>query len=134
MLDSARESARIDVDDEAGTAVEGDRERLRTTHAAAAAGQRQRAGERPAEALLRDGGERLVGALEDPLGADVDPRSGRHLAVHRQAEVLEAAELGPVRPVADEVGVGDEHARRPLVRPHDADRPARSARASSRPA
>ena len=124
MLDAARDARGIDVDDEADAAVQGDRERLRAAHAAAAAGQRQRARQRPAEALLRDGGERLVGALDDPLGADVDPRAGRHLAVHRQPEVLEPAELGPVRPVADQVGVGDEHARRPLVRLHDADRPA----------
>ena len=81
-----------------------------------------RAGERAVEALGRDGGERLVGALQDALGADVDPRAGGHLAVHRQAELLEAAELLPVGPVADQVGVGDQHARRPLVRAHHADR------------
>ena len=91
-----------------------------------------RAGERAAEPLVGDGGERLEGALQDALGADVDPRAGGHLAVHRQAEVLEPPELLPVGPVADQVGVGDQHARRPLVGAHDADRLAATARASSR--
>ena len=124
VLDPAVQAGRVDVDDEADALVQRDGERLRAAHAAAAAGQGERAGERAAEALLGDGGEGLVGALDDALGADVDPRAGGHLAVHRQAEVLEPAELRPGRPVADEVGVGDEHARRPLVGLHDADRPA----------
>ena len=42
----------------------------------------------------------LVGALQDALGADVDPRAGGHLAVHGQAELLEPAELRPGGPVA----------------------------------
>ena len=36
--------------------------------------------------------------------------------------MLEPAELLPVGPVADQVGVGDQHPRRPLVGAHDADR------------
>ena len=63
-------------------------------------GERDRAGERAAEAAPRDLGEALVGALHDALGADVDPRAGGHLAVHRQAERLEPAELVPGRPLA----------------------------------
>ena len=74
---------------------------------------------------LRHRGEALVRSLEDSLRADVDPRAGRHLAVHRQAEGVEAAELVPGGPVRDEVGVGDEHARRVLVRAEDAHRLAR---------
>jgi len=66
----------------------------------------------------------LVGALEDALGADVDPGTGGHLAVHGEAEGLEAPELLPVGPVADQVGVGDEDARGPLVGLHHADRAA----------
>ncbi len=88
-------------------------------------GDRDRAGERAAEPAPGDLGEALVGALQDPLGADVDPRAGGHLAVHREPERLEAAELRPVRPVGDEVGVGDEHTRRPLVGAEHADRLAR---------
>ena len=123
MLDPAVQAGRVDVDDQADALVHRDRERLGAAHPAAAPGEGERAGEGAAEALLGHGGEGLVGALDDALGADVDPRAGRHLAVHRQAEVLEPAELGPGRPVADQVGVGDEHARRPLVGLHDADRP-----------
>ena len=76
----------------------------------------------PPNRLARDSRERLVRALQDPLGPDVDPRAGRHLAVHRQAESLEAAELLPGRPVGHQVGVGDQHPGRPLVGGHDADR------------
>ena len=88
-------------------------------------GDGEGAGQRAAEALGGDGGERLVRALQDALRADVDPRAGGHLPVHRQAELLQPAELRPRRPVADEVGVGEQHARRPLVRAEDADRLAR---------
>ncbi len=119
VLDPAVQSGRVDVDDEADALVHRDRQRLGATHPAAATGEGQRAGEGAAEALLGHRGEGLVGALHDALGADVDPRAGRHLAVHRQAEVLEPAELGPGGPVADEVGVGDENARCPLVGLHD---------------
>ena len=79
----------------------------------------------PAEPLVRDRRERLERALQDALGADVDPRAGGHLAVHGQPEVLQPAELLPVGPVADQVGVGDQHPRRPLVGAHHADRLAR---------
>ena len=70
-------------------------------------------------------GERLVGALDDALRADVNPRAGGHLAVHDEAELLQLVELLPVGPVADEVGVADEHARRVVVGAEDADRLAR---------
>ena len=81
-------------------------------------------GERAAEALRRDRGEGLVGALQDALGADVDPRTGGHLSVHREPERLQATELRPGRPVGHQVGVGDQDARRPLVGLEHADRPA----------
>jgi hypothetical protein len=68
-----------------------------------------------AEVLASARGEGLVGALHDALGADVDPRAGGHLAVHRQAEGLEALVLGERRPLRDEQAVGEEHARRVLV-------------------
>ena len=120
----------VDVDADRDTVVHRHRQRLRAAHAAEPGGQRDRAGERaPAlgvptggRELVGHGGEGLEGALEDPLGADVDPRAGGHLAVHRQPELLEPPELLPVGPVADQVGVGDQHARRPLVGPEDTDR------------
>jgi hypothetical protein len=114
----------IDVDDEAHATVHGDRERLRATHPATAGGERQRPGEGATEPFRGNGGEGLIGALEDPLGADVDPGAGGHLAVHGQAELLQAAELRPVGPVGDQVGVGDEHPGSPFVGAEDPDRPA----------
>ena len=75
--------------------------------------------------LLGRRGEGLVGALQDALRADVDPRAGRHLAVHGEAQRVQAAKLVPVVPVAHQVGVGDQHARRPLVGLKHADRLAR---------
>ena len=112
----------VALDADRDAVVHGHRERLRAAHAAEPGGQRDGAGQRAAEPLVGDRGERLEGALQDALGADVDPRAGGHLAVHRQPEVLEPAELLPVGPVADQVGVGDQHPRRPLVGAHHADR------------
>ena len=122
VLDAALDPALVDVDADRDAVVHRHGERLGAAHAAEAGGQRDGAGQGAVEPLVGDRGEGLEGALEDALGADVDPRAGGHLAVHRQAEVLEPAELLPVGPVADQVGVGDQHARRPLVGAHDADR------------
>ncbi len=124
VLDPALDGARVAVDADHHAAVHGDGERLGAAHAAEPGGEGDGAGERAAEVLLADRGERLVRALEDALGADVDPRTGGHLAVHGQAERFEAAELLPGGPVADQVGVGDQHPRGPLVGLHDADRAA----------
>ena len=132
VLDPPVDPGLVALDADRDAVVHGDRERLRAAHAAEPGGQRDGAGQRAAEALVGDRGEGLEGALQDALGADVDPRAGGHLAVHRQPEVLEPAELLPVGPVADQVGVGDQHPRRPLVGAHHADRLAATARASSR--
>ena len=61
---------------------------------------------------LAGGGEGLEGALQDALGADVDPRSGRHLAEHGQPLGLEPAELVPGGEPRHQQRVGDQHARR----------------------
>ena len=66
--------------------------------------------------------EGLVGALNDALAADIDPRAGGHLAVHHQAEPIELVEMVPGRPVRHEVGIGDQHARRVGMGAEDADR------------
>jgi len=121
MVEPALQPAGVHVHDEDRAAIEGDGERLRSAHPAAASGEGQGAGERAAEPFARDRAERLVRPLQDALRADVDPGAGGHLAVHREAEGLQSPELGPCRPVADEVGVGDEHPRRPLVRAEHAD-------------
>src|SRR5699024_997266 len=96
---AAVEAGSVDVDDEAGAAVEGHRQGLGTAHAAAAGGDGQRAGQGAVEAFAGDGAEGLVGALEDALRGDVDPGPGGHLAVHHQPFGLELAEVLPVRPV-----------------------------------
>ncbi len=51
-----------------------------------------------AEVLLACGAERLVGALQDALRSDVDPRARRHLPEHRQTLCLEPTELVPRSP------------------------------------
>src|SRR2546430_2598932 len=75
--------------------------------------------ERSIEVRSRDRREGLIGALENPLRADVDPRPGGHLSVHRQPGILEPAEFVPGRPARDDERVRDEHARRPLMRAED---------------
>ena len=122
VLDPPLDPGLVALDADRDAVVHRHRERLRAAHAAEPGGDGDRAGERAAEPLVGHRGEGLEGALQDALGADVDPRAGGHLAVHRQPEVLEPAELLPVGPVADQVGVGDQHPRRPLVGPHHADR------------
>ena len=89
----------VDLDRDAHAVVHRHGQGLGAAHAAEAGGQGHPPPQRPAEVLARELRERLERALEDPLGADVDPRPGGHLAVHRQALPLELAELLPGRPV-----------------------------------
>ena len=70
-------------------------------------------------------GEGLVGSLHDALRADIDPRAGGHLAVHRQPLAIELVEMVPGRPVRNQVGIGDQHPRRIGMGPEHADRLAR---------
>src|SRR6185503_18887400 len=111
-----------DLDRQAHALVHGHGQRLGAAHAAEARREDDAPAQRGAEVLARELRERLVRALEDALGPDVDPGTGRHLAVHHQPGLLELAEVVPGGPPPDEVGVGDQHARRPLVRPQDTDR------------
>ena len=99
--------------------------RLRAAHAAEPGGQDPLAGEVAAVMLAAHLHEGLVGALHDALRADIDPRAGRHLAVHHEPLAIELVEVVPGGPVRHEVGVGDQHARRVGVRAEDADRLAR---------
>ncbi len=115
-------AGRVDLDGQAGALIHGDGQRLGATHPAKARGQGGGALEGAVEVLARGLGEGLVGALDDSLGRDVDPGTGRHLAVHRQAGALQLAELLPGRPVGDQVGVGDQDSRRILRGAEDADR------------
>jgi len=72
-----------------------------------AGSQHDAAAQRPAELLARELRERLIRALQDSLRADVDPRAGRHLTVHRQALPLQLAERVPVGPLAHQVRIRD---------------------------
>ena len=115
----------VDLDADHDAVVHRHRQRLGAAHPAEARGQDDPPAQRPAEVLAGQLGERLVGALQDPLGPDVDPGARRHLPVHHQAGPLELAEVLPGRPLPHQVRVGDQDARRPWVRPEDADRLAR---------
>ena len=96
-------------------------ERLRAAHAAQARGENPLAAEIAAVVLAAELGKRLVRSLHDALRADVDPRAGRHLAVHHQPFAVELVKVLPRRPVRDEVRVGDHDARRIGVRAEHAD-------------
>jgi hypothetical protein len=98
------------------------RQGLGAAHAAEAGGQEPAVGEIAAVVLAAHLHEGLVGALNNPLGADVDPGAGGHLAVHGQALAIELVEVVPGRPVRHQVGVGDQHARRVGVSAKDAHR------------
>ena len=119
MGDAAFDPVGIHLDAEGYALVHGDGERLGAAHAAEAGGEADAALQRSAEALFGDGGERLVGALQDALGADVDPGPRGHLPVHREPGPLQLPERLPVGPLGDEEGVGDQDPRGPRVRPED---------------
>ena len=125
VVDPSLEHVLVDVDHERDPVVHRHGQGLRAAHATGPRRDGERAGERAAEPLASDLGEAFVRALQDSLRADVDPRTRSHLPVHREALVFEAAELVPVRPIGYQVGVGDQHPRRPFVRAHHADRLAR---------
>src|SRR5215472_3726414 len=67
-------------------------------------------------------GERFVRSLYYALAANVDPRTGRHLAVHHQALALQFVEMLPARPFTDKVGIGQQQARGRFMRAQDAHR------------
>src|SRR5438477_1698599 len=125
MLEAPRDALGIDLDADGDPAVQRHGKRLRPAHPPKAGGQCDRPRKRSAEPLARHGGECFVRPLQDALRSDVDPRAGGHLAVHRQSERFEAAELVPRRPLRNQHRVGDQDPGRPLVRLEDSDRLAR---------
>ncbi len=74
--------------------------RLRAAHAAEARGQDPAARQAAAVMLAAHLDEGFVGALNDPLAADIDPAAGGHLAVHHQALAIELVEMRPRSPSA----------------------------------
>ena len=89
-----------------------DRDRLGGAHPAEPGRDDQPAAQRAAEVLAGDLRERLVGALQHALGADVLPASGGQPAPGDQVAALEVVEHLRRRPAADEVRVGQQHDRR----------------------
>ncbi len=127
LVDIARAQPEIDaglvaLDGETARAGHHRGKRLRAAHSAEPGRQDPLALEVAAIMLAAGFHEGLVGALNDPLRADIDPRAGGHLAVHHQALAIELVEMGPVGPVRDEVRIGDQHARRIGMGAEHADR------------
>ena len=96
-------------------------ERLRPAHPAKTSGEYPFARKIAAIMLPPHFDESFVSALNNPLRADVDPRSRRHLAVHHQPRLIEFMEMIPCRPRGHEVRIGDQDARRILMRLKHAD-------------
>ena len=111
----------VHLGDEGRGAVHRRGEGLRASHAAQAGGHHETPFEMPVEVPGRGGREGLEGPLHDALAPDVDPGARGHLAVHRQAHPLQAAELVRRRPGGHEHGIGDQDAGSVLVRAEDAD-------------
>ena len=73
VLMTALDTPRVHVDAQRHAVVHGDGERLRAAHATQSGGERDRAGERAGELAATDLGEAFVRALQNALGAYVDP-------------------------------------------------------------
>ena len=65
--------------------------------------------------LLSRRGKGFKCSLHDPLRADVNPRTRRHLPIHHQPGAFELVELLPIRPMPDQVRIGNQHPRRVFV-------------------
>src|SRR4029453_4153567 len=75
--------------------------------------------------FLSDRGKGFIGALEDALSPDVDPRACSHLTVDRQPHLLVAAKMAPGGPSRHDHRVGDQDSGRELVRAKETHRFAR---------
>ncbi len=120
-LQPAFDARRIALDRQQRGTRHGRGQRLRAAHPAQTRGEDPAAAQIAAVMLPARLHERLVRALHDALRADVDPRPGGHLAVHREAAAIEFVEVFPGRPVRDEIRVRDEHPRCVGVGGEDAD-------------
>ena len=121
-LQSLLDPRGIDVDAEKKRTVHGRGQRLRAAHSAESAGDNKFSFERSAEMFAARFGESFERSLHDSLAADVNPRAGRHLAIHGESHALEPVEFRVVRPVADQIRIRDQDARRFVVRAKNADR------------
>ena len=114
--------ARLDLDADDRGARHGRGQRLRAAHAAQSAGEIEPAREVAAEVPAGDLEIGFVGALHDPLAADVEPAARVHLPIHGEAEPVELGEGLERRPARHDVGVGDQDARRFRVGAENSDR------------
>ncbi|EAR52350.1 hypothetical protein OG2516_07732 [Oceanicola granulosus HTCC2516] len=114
-------AALVALDGEAAGAGHHRGERLGAAHAAEPGGEDPAPREVAAVMLAAGLDEGLVGALHDPLGADVDPAPRGHLAVHGEALAVELVEVLPGGPARHQVGIGDQHPGRVGVGAEDAD-------------
>ncbi len=115
MFDPSLQPRLIDVDDDNNSLVEGDREGLSPSHSSTSSGEGEGSGQCPAKMLASHSPESFIRSLKNPLGANVNPRSRRHLAVHGQSECLESAKFWPGSPIPHEVRVRDQDSGRPLM-------------------
>ncbi len=122
---AALRAGRIHLHHQGHALVHSHRQRLSSAHSSQASSEHELALQAGLKVLLRGRSEGLVGALEDALGADVDPASGGHLAVHHQTLGVELVKVLLCGPLAHQVRVGDEHARGVGIGAKDAHRLAR---------
>ena len=66
--------------------------------------------------------KRLIRSLHNPLRANIDPRSGRHLPVHRKPHRIQPPKLIPRRPSRHQMRIRNQHPRRLLMRPKHSNR------------
>ena len=100
-------------------------QRLRATHPAQSARQDPAPLERSAIMLPPRLDKGFIGALNDALRSDIDPRPGRHLAVHCQTLLIQIVEMIPRRPMRNEVRIRNQNARRIRMGAKHSHRPAR---------
>src|SRR5262249_29763043 len=116
-LQSFFDPRRVDVDAKKNGAVHGCGERLCAAHTTEAAAYNKSSFKRTAKMFPRSGGKCLERPLHNSLTADVYPRSGGHLPIHCESKTLKPVEFGVVVPLADQVRIRDQNARRLFMRP-----------------
>ena len=112
----------IHLHNQADTLIHGDGQGLRAAHFPQPGREHPFALQRGPARLACRRGKRLEGALQNALGADVNPTAGRHLAIHDQPLRLPLVKILLGGPVGHNIGVGDEHPRRIAVGAKDGNR------------
>src|SRR5439155_12563703 len=63
--------------------------------------------------------KRFERPLQNPLRANVDPASRRHLPVHHQSRTVQLMKAVPVIPVPHQIRIAQQHSRRVFMRPEN---------------